>query len=255
MIPMRYCLFVFLALGAFSSSGCDQGEEINLTPEIPCDADNPCPTGYSCRATKCVEFGSLGEDETCTETIQCEEGLVCRDFVCKGGCTDLWYLDDCSDREWCKPLVGETISTTEGEVPAGECAPSECNPGVSDRCVDGSACVAIAEDVGACLPYCEYGFDLAGYFDSCSDEDGIDYACQPMGLTSIPVCFPAGENDAPAVGLPGCDAVWNPCQPGAICYNVVCRELCAQAQLEPCGTGENCSSVGQRADLAFCRAD
>lgn len=255
MIPMRHLLELLIALGLVGFVACEGGEDFSLTPEIPCDTENPCPTGYSCRANKCIELGSLGEDETCTETIQCREGLVCREFACQGGCTDLYYLDDCEDGTWCKPVPGETITTDEGVVPAGECAPSECNPAAGDRCADDSACVALSEEVGFCLPYCAYGFDVDGYFDSCEDDGDFDYACQPMGLNSIPVCFPAGGSGAPGVGLPGCDAVWNPCRPGAICYNVVCRELCSEAQLNPCTTGQTCSVVGQRADLAFCRAD
>lgn len=252
---MRYCLSFFTALGLVAFLACGSGEEINLTQAIPCGEDNPCPGGYSCRVNKCVELGSLREDETCTLTDQCQEGLICRDYTCQPGCLDIWYLDDCQPGSWCKPVPGETVPTRDGELPAGECVPSECNPAVSDFCTGGPACVSIATDIGACLPYCEYSFDSDGYYDGCADDGGIDYACQPLGLTSVPVCFPAGVSGAPTVGLPGCDAVRNPCAGGNICFNVVCRQLCSEAQLDPCGTGEVCAAVGQRADLAFCRAD
>jgi hypothetical protein len=237
------------------AGACGGAEDVNLSNEIPCNEDTPCPTGATCLVNKCVTDGTLLANETCSQQEQCVEGLVCRDFVCDEGCTDLYYLDDCGDQTWCKPVPDSIIVTAQGEQPVGECSPSECNPSITAFCNDGSACVAIGTDIGACLPYCEYGFNNGAYFDTCTDSLDLNLACQPLGLTQVPVCMPAGGDEAPRVGLPGCDAVRNPCGAGSVCYDVVCRELCTSGQLDPCNPGQVCAPIGQRTDLSFCRAD
>jgi hypothetical protein len=251
-------LYLLCGLLAGGAVGACQGEEdVQLSGEIPCSSDNPCPEGSSCLVNKCVGDGSLKEDQTCSRQQQCGDKLICFDFVCTLGCTDLYYLDECVDETWCKPTPGEVLVTASGEeVPVGQCAPSECDPQTETECEPNVACVAITETIGACLPYCEYGFAGGTYFDTCDDTDA-NHACQPLGLTHAPVCMIAGGTTAPPVGAPGCDAVRNPCSPGSICFNVVCRRLCAETQPEParCEAGQTCATVGGRADLSYCRSE
>lgn len=234
---------------------CAGDEDVSLSNEIPCGPTLACPEGASCLVEKCVNDGELLLDETCSLQKQCSEGLICRDFVCRQGCFDLYFIDDCTDQTWCKPLVDATISTADGEFAAGECSPSECDPSQTQTCADGTTCVSVAADVGACLPYCSYSFTGGAYSDGCNDVDGVDHACQPLGLTQVPVCLPVGTESAPAVDLPGCDIVRQPCAAGAICVAVVCRSLCAASQRDPCERGQRCIALGERTDVAYCRAD
>lgn len=255
MIKRLPVLLALLPLVAISPLSCDGGDEANLSGDIPCSPDNPCGSGATCLNNRCVTNGSLKGGDTCSAQAQCGENLVCVDFVCTRGCTDLYHLDECVDETWCKPVPGSTLELESGDVvPLGECAPSECDPSQTTTCDDGNACVAITTTIGACLPYCQYGFQNDTYFDTCTDTAEVDNACQPLGLTNVPVCIPAGDSGAPAVGIAGCDAVRNPCAAGSICFNVVCRQLCTATQLSPCSVGEVCSTVGDRSDISYCKA-
>lgn len=260
MPPTRWILPLFacvagLTLVVAGGASCGSNEEISLSNEVPCNEHNPCPVGTTCLFDKCIAEGSILRGETCTEQAQCSGLLICRDFACNDGCADLYYLDHCTQQTWCKPVPGSELVINDVTLPAGECAPSECDPSDnSERCADGSACVAIAADVGACLPYCQYGVTGGAYFDTCTDDGRNDFACQPLGTNSIPVCLLAGDETGPTAGIPGCDAIRNPCQAGSVCFAVVCRKLCTASQINPCASGEICAPVGTRTDAAFCRA-
>jgi hypothetical protein len=234
---------------------CDDSADVSLGDARTCSSEQPCASGSTCLAGECVRDGSLVFGDSCNHEAQCGAALICHNFICKNGCSDVYYLDDCADPLWCKPVPGATIPTSDGEIPAGSCAPSECDPAEGERCEDGSACVAIAPHIGACLPYCEYGFMGDDYVDRCEDGFTNDLSCQPLGLNHIPVCLTPGDAGAPAVGEPGCDAIRNPCSAGAICVNVVCRALCTPGQADPCPAGESCTPVADRTDVAYCRAD
>jgi hypothetical protein len=114
--------------------------------------------------------------------------------------------------------------------------------------------VAFAAYTGGCLPYCEYGFSSAKFQDNCLDPSGETRSCQPLGSNLAPVCLPAGDPEGPKAGDPGCHAVHNPCQPGTICLDVVCRTLCFPQEPGICAPGEVCIRLGERTDIAYCRA-
>lgn len=250
----RFTSTALALLGATAGGAC-AGDDVGLTPEIPCAIDNPCPQGSSCLVNTCIGDATLEENEPCSIQRQCGENLVCLDFVCRTGCADLYYKDDCPNDDWCKPRSDITMVTSSGRrIPLGECAPSECDPSQVTFCQDGSACVAVTATIGACLPYCTYGFSNGEYVDTCEDTVENNYACQPLGLTKVPVCLPSGDAEAPALGEPGCDAVRNPCAEGSICFDVVCRRLCTNTQITPCPSGEACLPVGNRADVSYCSA-
>lgn len=251
---MRPTLLVSALALVAGCSGSSHGS--NLKPDLHCGSNADCGTDASCLANNCVTNGSLKAGQTCSQQDQCGKGLICHKFVCKPGCLDLYYLDDCADGTWCKPVPGASIQVSETQsIPVGSCAASECDPSSTTTCDDGSACVAISGTVGACLPYCEYGFNSDTYVDNCTDDPGVDDGCQPLGLTQVPVCLPKNDNDPPAVGSPGCDAIRAPCGAGAICVNVVCRQLCTTGQADPCGAGASCVRLGTRPDVFYCRAD
>jgi hypothetical protein len=247
---LPFCLALSCALACDAEGGVDLGEA------NACSESNPCRGQATCLADRCIDDGSLIIGDTCNQEAQCGVGLVCHHFICKPGCTDVYYLDDCGEGLWCKPLEGASLPSEEGELPVGSCEPSECDPREGERCADPEiACVAISSDIGACLPYCSYGFTGATYDDTCTDGFELDSACQPLGLNRIPVCMEAGGDDAPAVGEPGCDAVFDPCAPGSVCINVVCRQLCTPGQAHPCPGEERCTPLGERLDIAYCKAE
>ena len=243
---------LIVLLGLTACGGTE--EKTVLVPNKSCITHSDCDEGASCRVNYCVTDGSLDEGESCTEEQQCGAELVCNDFVCTQGCTDPYYVDDCQNQSWCRPVPGSYTQIHEGDLVAlGECTPSECNPSETAWCDAQTACVAITADIGACLPYCEYGYVGATYEDTCTDSDA-NYACQPMGLTQIPVCMPSDRDRAPLpAGDAGCDSVLRPCEEGAVCINVVCRQLCTEATfLDLCGVNSSCTSYGDRRDVYYC---
>ena len=80
-------------------------------------------------------------------------------------------------------------------------------------------------------------------------------ACQSLGLNSAPVCLAAGDETGPTQGEPGCHPVYNPCQEGSTCIDVVCRKLCFPGEPDLCAPGESCVSIAQRTDIAYCLAN
>lgn len=188
---------------------------------------------------------SLPDESSCTEHRQCEDKLVCADFVCTRGCAHFFRIDECETGKWCKPRKAWD---------KGECAASECDPLAAEFCSDDITCVGLAETIGACVPSCQYGFAGETYSDSCTD-DNLPLACQPLGFDLDPVCLPTGGEGAPGVGQAGCDPIVSPCQEGSICLDVVCRKLCRGGQVDPCAAGESCVALGQRTDVYYCRAD
>ena len=109
--------------------------------------------------------------------------------------------------------------------------------------------MAIASDVGTCIEGCDYTITLGGYRDSCSESG--DAFCQPLGLTLAPVCLHRDEEHMLEVGEPGCDPVFAPCVPAAICLDVVCRALCWPGQA-PCDDGFACAPLAGRNDIYYC---
>ena len=196
---------VFLLGAALAGGACSSSDGV-FTEHITCSEAQACPDTMSCLVSECIDDGVLGPGDTCSLPQQCEAGLVCKGFTCAEGCVDVYYKDQCTGETWCKPIPGETVALPDGTVPAGECAPKDCDPSQGGECGPGLACMVITATVGACLPYCEYGFSQGAYFDTCTDdlEAGIDYACQPLGLTYVPVCMPSGGVGSPGVGVPGC---------------------------------------------------
>ena len=240
---MRWLTLILLLVGA----SCSEEDDV-LTAFVKCAEDGSCRQGSTCLVDECVEDGALSLGESCAHENQCGDELTCHNLICKSGCARFYSIDDCIDDTWCKPIP-------DPDQFIGDCSPSECDPSTTDFCAEGVACVAFADHVGGCLPHCEYGFTSGIYGDECGDSLLTDRACQPLGIDFTLVCMPAGDNDSPGVGAPGCDPVRNPCQPGSTCVEVVCRELCFPDQPDACQVGETCALLGPRADVAYCRAD
>lgn len=225
---------------------CSCQPQDNLRPRQDC-ASRQCPEGSTCLIDRCVKDGSIGQGEPCTDEAQCNTALSCRNFVCAPGCSRVYTIDDCGNGLWCKP---------QSEIPpyGGECSASECDPQTNLPCLAGQVCVAFAPGVGSCMDYCDYGFVGSSFVDNCVDLPGADRSCESVGIDYVPVCLPKAPASGPTIGYAGCDGIANPCMPGAVCVDVVCRKLCRQGQANSCSPGEACISVQQRDDLFYCRA-
>ncbi len=239
----RFSLVITAVMGV----GCGSSKS-DLKSLIRCSEDGKCPAGSSCLVDRCIDDGTVEMGETCRYEEQCGAEMTCHDYACAPGCSLVYHVDDCADGFWCKPLVdGDWI---------GECVHSQCDPSSAEFCATESICVAFAPTVGGCLPYCQYSIASSGaYHDLCEDEGDTINACQSLGTNLAPVCLPAGSIESPTIGQPGCHPVYNPCQPGGTCVDVVCRRLCIPGLPGACAPGETCETMGGRSDIAYCRAN
>lgn len=253
ILSLARCAALGLALQCFTA--CDS-DGTNLSRTIPCSEDIDCGSNHTCRINLCVENGSLGEDGTCTNELQCGDGLICYGSVCILGCRDIYHRDDCPDGQWCAPVDHRFVEDSEGfRTYTGLCQESECSPGDSSDCETPSRCLQVSRDVGACVLDCHYTFLDATCTDDCVDRDDVPHSCQVVGENQLSTCLPSGNTTSLSVGEPQCDTISRPCQLGQVCVNVVCRKLCHQIQGPPCNIGESCVSLGSQAELRYCKAD
>lgn len=152
---------------------------------------------------------SLKEGDECSETVQCNEGLLCPPalFKCGKPCTKIYDINsECGPDKVCAPHID---LANRGKFKGGVCVPPECN--VNDAAsadsfckTEGGAlaaanpnnrCIRVAQNGGMCLPACLVGIRVADSsrgVDQCvADLPGNPTHCGRVGVGDL-VCVPAG---------------------------------------------------------------
>ncbi len=264
---LRFCVFVSLALGAFSSSAC--GTDDNVGPGItPIDGDTrpvgpdliePEDTTVSvdtapppdcvttadcdgdldvCRAWECVEgvcvVETAEDGSSCDDESVCSEGDSCLDGDCIGAPVDCDDGNACTD-DTCLPEAGCTSTPIACTVLSDACLDNVCNP-------DSGACEAVNVPDGATCSngvpcwvgeacsagVCEGG-QLAPQCDDANPctEDG----CTENGCSNVPM-----EDGAPCDDGTAC-TVADSCQAGGCTGpSIPCDDY------DPC-TADSCSGA------------
>lgn len=245
-----------LSLVVQGASGCTLWAVLNQDPDgLPCADDpvRPCLDGYTCvdygdDLRLCRKVATGDEGALCNADLECQDGLVCRDFYelsCDPGSSDLncqlGQGEGKRCRRVCNPsaspagqcvagqrcfLPADPADTVTGWCQAGTCAlNSDCGTNPSSN-LD-NLCFAPQNPPGP-SGLCALGCDPL----QCNPTTGcagcpIDQAgCEPFGDLNLAQygCVPPGS----AGYGEGCDAVNVFCQAGSFCFLRATGGFCAQ---------------------------
>jgi hypothetical protein len=229
----------------YTADECPSGQYCWSFDDAPVCIPRTCDTHSDCDTGSCVEFdndfgicfqaGALAEGETCDpDDTQCEEGTLCRSTgggsgVCSRIC-DQWAADPgCPNGEYCAAQVTpRTALCTDDTDPMAPLDPFMACSDPATACGDGVRCFDLGSQDG-CLQYCRPGESDC---DGLTDGSGNATVCDNYafgGQRAVGICWPACDPGAA-----------DPCGPGAVCDNLICRTNCtAGNEVDDCCNGNN----------------
>jgi hypothetical protein len=182
----------------FDTTQCPNNEQCVQGVCTPsCNADNPCPTGYSCDTSKGV---CTGNPTPCTDSSQCTGGDVCVEQHCVPPCgannscpTGLVCVEGgCIPDQ--KPQFVCGADGTQGDGGAGQCANGsiclhhncyiECS---GDAGPDGGGCNQADR-----FNICKSVTTSSGTYDVCGSNSNLGGQCDPtqnQNCTSPAICI------------------------------------------------------------------
>ena len=282
---LRRFLFASGAICLLSGvAGCLALWSLNQDPDgLPCspDPDGPeCLVGYTCvrdaqNSDGLCRKAAIGEEgQTCQADLECQDGLVCRDFYedsCEAGSTDVnCVLGFRENNRQCRRICGSADITCptgqrcmlagDGDTVSGWCQAGTCE--LSSQCGTNGAngknnfCTDAANPPGP-SGLCVYGCNPL----RCNPNTG----CEGCPVDQVG-CEPYGSIDAQNFGCipPGnvaygnvCDNVNQFCAAGSFCYLAggagagVCTQYCnAQGGAPACDGGLRCNPI--TVEIGFC---
>jgi len=188
---MRPLIVPFVCLLA-SSTACTSA------PSGQCDADVDCPNGLVCVDAVCRLAHDASSDiddagVVCVSEAECDDALACTVDECvEGACVHRPSDDRCGDGQVCERTGCVAVGCDPSACETRGCVMAECVDGEcvrTDACADGAECCA-----GECVPAgCDDGDECTR--DRCG-ATGCEHAPQ-MGSEGRPfvdggVCSPDG---------------------------------------------------------------